>query len=130
MVENFLNEQLDSDLFMPFVPLQEKLFKIAGIVKRELKPLFPAYVFIESGLPSQEFIRRTSTSFYVSHMIVGLLKYSDTEIAMRELERRILLSLCNDEHCIESSSGIIEGTRIHITGGPLKGRESIVKKSK
>ncbi len=127
-IENFLKEQLDSNLFIPFVPLQETLFRIAGTVKKELKPLFPGYIFVESELTSQEFIRRTSTLLYASHMIVGLLKYSDTEIAMRESERRMLLSLCNDGHCIESSSGIIEGTRIYITDGPLKGRESIVKK--
>lgn len=40
----------------------------------------------------------------------------------------MLLSLCNDDHCIESSSGIIEGDRIHIIEGPISGRESIVKK--
>ena len=40
----------------------------------------------------------------------------------------MLLSLCNDSHCIESSSGIIEGDKIHVTDGPLKGYESIIKR--
>ncbi len=127
-VEQFLKEQLDSHLFMPFVPLQETLFKIAGTVKKELKPLFPGYVFVESELTSQEFIRRTSTLIHTSHAIFSLLRYSDKEIAMRESEKRMLLSLCNDKHCIASSSGIMEGNRIYITDGPLKGFESLVKK--
>lgn len=127
-VEQFLKERLDSEIFTPFVPLQEILFKIAETVKKELKPLFPGYVFIESKLNSQEFINRINTLVYPSHNIVSLLRYSDTEIAMRESERQMLLSLCNDDHCIESSSGIKVGNRIHITDGPLKGLESIVGK--
>ncbi len=127
-VEQFIKEQLDSEVFMPFVPLQEILFKKDGIVKKELQLLFPGYVFVESELTSHEFLKRTSTIIYTSRLIVSLLKYSDEEIAMRESERQVLLSLCNDEHCIESSSGIKEGDRIHILGGPLKGQESIIKK--
>lgn len=127
-VEQFLRERLDIDMFMPFVPLQECLFKINGTVKKELKPLFPSYVFIESEISSQEFIKRTRTLIYASRDIICILRYSDTEIVMRESEKQVLLSLCNDDHCIESSSGIKEGNRIHITDGPLKGWESIVKK--
>lgn len=127
-VEQFLKERLDSEVFMPFVTLQEILFKKSGIVKKELKPLFTGYVFIESELPGQEFLKRTSTLFYTSHLILRLLKYSDTEIALRESEKQMLLSLCNDGHCIESSSAIMVGDKIHILDGPLKGRESIVKR--
>ncbi len=108
--------------------IQEKLFKKDGIVKKELQPLFPGYVFVESELTSQEFIKRTSIIIYTSHVIVSLLRYSDTEIAMRESERQMLLGLCNDDHCIESSSGIKEGSKIIITDGPLKGFESAIKK--
>lgn len=127
-VEQFLKVQLDSEISMPFVPLQEILFKKAGTVKKELKPLFQGYVFIESELTNQEFLKITSTLIYSSHGIVSLLRYSDTEIAMRQSERQMLLSLCNGDYCIESSSGIIEGDRICITDGPLKGWGSLVKK--
>lgn len=44
--EQFLKERLDSDIFIPFVPLQEILFKSAGMVQKELKPLFTSYVFV------------------------------------------------------------------------------------
>ncbi len=83
-VEQFLKEQLDSEIFLPFVPLQEILFKKDGTVKKELKPLFQGYVFVESELNSQEFIKNISTLIYTSHFIVSILRYSDTEFAMRE----------------------------------------------
>jgi len=127
-VEQLLKKQLESEVFIPFVPLQEILFKKDGTVKKELQPLFPGYVFVESELNSQEFTKRTSTLIFASSGVISLLRYSDTEIAMKESERQMLLSLCNDGHCIESSSGIIDGDRILITNGPLKGWESIVKK--
>ncbi|MCX7746320.1 MAG: hypothetical protein N2645_05450 [Clostridia bacterium] len=47
-VEQFLKERLDSCILLPFIPLLEKPFKVSGTVKKELEPLFPGYVFIES----------------------------------------------------------------------------------
>jgi transcriptional antiterminator NusG len=127
-VEQLLKEQLDTSEFMPFVPLQENLFKKAGIVKKEQKPLFPGYVFIQSEVEGQDFLKKINPLVYNSSDIVCVLKYSETEISMRESERQMLLRLCNEDHCIESSCGILEGDRINIISGPLKGLESIIKK--
>lgn len=127
-VEQFLIKQLDSDLFEPFVPLSETIFKTSGTVKKEIKPLFPGYVFIESGVSQQQFIDKISSVAYASIDVISILKYSNTEIAMRESEKKMLINLCNDDYCIELSSCIIEGDKIHITDGPLKGCESIIKK--
>jgi len=92
------------------------------------KTFISRYVFIESILSGNEFLEEINYLIDRSSDIISLLKYSDTEIAMRESERQRLLSLCNNEHCIEASYGIIEGDRIRIFEGPLKGMESIVKK--
>ncbi|OQA17016.1 MAG: hypothetical protein BWY64_02301 [bacterium ADurb.Bin363] len=127
-VEHLLKETLDNNVFMPFVPLLEVVFKKAGVVKKEVKPLFPSYVFIESELLCQQFIKRISTFIHLSSDIIRVLSYCDTEIAMRECEKQMILSLCNNDYCIESSVGIIEGSKIHIIEGPLKGLESVVKK--
>lgn len=128
IVEKLLKEYLDPSTFTPFIPLQENIFKTRGIIKKEIKPLFPGYVFVESELPSQEFIKKISTLVYTLTDIVYVLRYSDEEIAVRESEKQMLLHLYNKSHCIEFSSGIIEGDRIYITDGPLKGLESLVKK--
>nr|WP_205516952.1 antiterminator LoaP [Paenibacillus sp. SYP-B3998] len=127
-VKELFYEWLDTDVCKPFVPLQERLFKVAGTVKKELKPLFPGYVFIESKLSILEFITHTNVVISNSRDIIRLLRYSKSEASLRDSERQVLASLCNDDYCIESSCGIIEGDRIQITGGPLKGWESRVKK--
>jgi transcriptional antiterminator NusG len=127
-VEQLLKERLNTNLFSPFVPLYEKYFKNSGILKKESKTLFPSYVFIESKVSNQDFLKSISTLIYSSSDIVRILKYGDAEFAMRESEKGMLLSLCDKNHCIEPSSGIIVGDRIHILDGPLKGWESIVRK--
>lgn len=127
-VEQFLKKSLYSEMFAPFVPLNELVFKRSGVVKKEIKPLFPSYVFVESELLSHEFKTRIRPILYASQDIVKLLSYSDEEIAMRESEKQMLMSLFNGSRCIEISSGIKEGNKIHIINGPLEGFESVVKK--
>lgn len=127
-VEKFLKKQLSTYNSVPFIPLQEILFKKSGVVKKEISPLFPGYVFVESELCEKTFLKVISSTIKRMSNVVGLLKYSDTEIAMKENERQTLLKLFNSDYCIESSYGIIEGERIHIIDGPLKGFESTVRK--
>lgn len=127
-VERYLKKELKADISTPFIPLQEVLFKRSGSVKKEIRLLFPGYVFIESILSGNEFLEEINYLIDRSSDIISLLKYSDTEIAMRESERQRLLSLCNNNYCIEASYGIIEGDKILIFDGPLKGMESLVKK--
>jgi len=128
-VEQILKKQMYADASIPFVPMLEVIYKISGRIKKETKPLFPGYVFIESGVPSLKFINMMCRVVFFSQDIIRILKYADTgEIAIRESEKRMLLRLCNNERCIESSTGIIEGDSVYIKEGPLKGLESIVKK--
>lgn len=127
-VEILLKEWLNTNLFVPFIPLHEILFKISGVIKKEIKPLFPGYVFVESEASGKEFIKSMGSLRYHSQDYIQIVRYSDTEIAMRESEKSMLQYLCNDDHCIESSSGIMVGDNICITDGPLKGREGILGK--
>lgn len=126
-VEQLLKEIMATE-FTPFVPLIEKLFRSGGTVNREIKLLFPSYVFIKSELSCLEFIKSMSSIMYTHRDIVRVLRYGDSEIAMRDNEKKILFNLCNDEHCIEASKGIIVGDRVYVQEGPLKGWESKLKK--
>ncbi len=126
--ERFLSKTLGINKYMPFIPMSEIIYKKSGVIKKERKPLFPNYVFIETEVCEQEFITKISKLIGISRDIIRVLRYSYNEIALRETEKKMLLSLCNEDHCIESSSGFIAGERIQITEGPLKGRESIIKK--
>lgn len=128
-VEQLLKERLDTDIYLPFIPMLETLFKNSGQVRKELKPLFPSYVFIESEISRLEFVNDIRSIIFNSKDVLRYLRYGDSdEIAMREQEKCMLFSLCNDDHCIESSRGIIEGNNVYIKEGPLKGKESIVRK--
>ncbi|MEN2777205.1 antiterminator LoaP [Acetivibrio clariflavus] len=127
-VEQYLRKQLNPDISIPFIPLQEILFRRSGTVKREIRFLFPGYVFIESILSDRQFIQVIKPVIAKCSDIISLLKYSNTEISMKESEKNMLINLCNSEYCIEASYGVIEGDRIHIIDGPLKGMESIVRK--
>lgn len=127
--EQLLKNQLDSNIFMPFIPMLQTIFKYSGRVKKELKPLFPGYVFIESDIPSLEIIKITRNIVSASKDIIRFLKYEDTgDIAMKEHERNMLLRLCNDDRYVESSNGIIVGSRVYVKKGPLMGLESIIRK--
>lgn len=128
-VEQLLKKRLDTDAFMPFIPMHETLFKISGKVKKELKSLFPGYLFIESEISGMEFVKSISRAICDLMDVFRFLKYGDTDqIAMNEHEKCMLLSLCNEDHCILSSSGIIVGNSVYIKEGPLAGLESIVRK--
>jgi len=127
-VEQFLKVVMDTDLYMPFIPLYERIFKFPEKTIKKLKPLFPGYVFIESEVSDCEFIKTINPIVYASCDIANVLKYSNTQFAIRKSEKQMLMSLCNEDYNIESSRGIIEGDQIHIIDGPLKGMESIVKK--
>jgi len=115
-VERYLKKELKADISTPFIPLQEVLFKRSGSVKKEIRLLFPGMCLLNQSYLGMNF-GRINYLIDRSSDIISLLKYSDTEIAMRESERQRLLSLCNNEHCIEASYGIIEGDRIRIFEG-------------
>lgn len=127
-VKNRVMEQLYIEGIVPFIPMLETLFKRAGRVKKELSIMFPGYVFIETNLESKEFKQRIIQFTRSSKDIIGILSYGNSdEIAVREDERMALLRLCNDDYCIESSTGFIEGDRFYIESGPLAGLESVIK---
>ncbi|MDD2260706.1 MAG: antiterminator LoaP [Clostridia bacterium] len=128
-IANKINQHFDNEAFTAFIPMLEVLFRNSGKVHKEMKIMFPGYVFIESGLCSAEFLQHTSYIVRTSKDVIKILRYGDSdEIAVREVERTSLMCLCNDNHCIETSVGFAEGDRIYIEKGPLEGRESMIRK--
>jgi transcription termination/antitermination protein NusG len=127
-VEKRLMYQLYDEGIVPFIPMVETLFKRAGKVKKELNIMFPGYVFVESDLESKEFRQRIHQIIRTSKDIIGTLSYSNSdEIAVRDNERAALLRFCNDNHCIESSTGFIKGDKFYIESGPMVGMECVIK---
>jgi len=127
-IEQFLRMQLSECEGVPFIPLQEMYFKKSGTTRKEIAILFPGYVFVESNLSGHQFKKLILSISKGINEMLSVLKYSDSEFAMKDSERERLLGLCNNEHCINMSFGIIKGDKVYIKDGPLKGLESIVRK--
>ena len=108
--------------------LSETLFRKSGYVTKEVKLMFPGYVFIATKIRNDEFVGRSLDCVHKSKYIVKLLCYDDThQAAMSSEEQAALDWLVQDNHCIEVSKGFIIGDRVIVTDGPLVGRESIIK---
>ena len=73
-IEEYLKKQLNEDVGIPFIPLQEILFKRSGIMKKETRFLFPGYVFIDSMLANQEFMKEINSLINKCSDIISLLK--------------------------------------------------------
>lgn len=88
------------------------------------RPLFPGYVFLETQMPSTEFLATSSTYIFASSDIIRVLRYGDSDrIALPENERMRLEFLLKGKRCVEHSVGYILGDKIHIECGPLVGFE-------
>lgn len=115
----------------PFCPETEFYYRKAGAAKDECyrkRLLFPAYVFIETDMPEQEFSRAYSSYVYDSQDIIRLLRYGKTDrIALPLDERQRLEFLLKGKRCLDRSVGVIEGDRVIITCGPLMGMEGLIK---
>ena len=128
-VEQCLKKRLNNNEFTPFVPMVDILFKYSTEIKKEKKPLFPGYVFMKTELSDFEFVSITKNIIFESKNIIRILRHADTnEYAMQEDDKNLIIRLCNDECCVEASSGIIAGTHVYIKKGPLMGLESIIRK--
>ncbi len=116
-----------------FCPESEKYYKDKNsrtLGKTYIKrPLFPGYVFVETNMPEIEFRAQSYDIIYNSTDIIRLLRNGkDGGIALRQDERERFEYVLKGKRCLEHSMGYIEGDKIVITGGPLIGMESQIKK--
>lgn len=126
---DFLNRLFDRKESLAFIPQVETIFKNSKILRKELKPMFPGYVFTDSILEEKNFIIRTSKYIKFSKCIFNLLgNNAFSNIKLSEDEKNFLLKFCNDEYIAEESKGLIIGDKVYVTSGPLIGKESIIRK--
>ena len=106
-----------------FIPMYEQERKYQGKWHRELRVLFPGYVFLVSD--------EKEKLFFELKRIMGLTKLlgtGETIVPLTDEEVSFLLRLGGEEQTVEMSEGIIESDRVVITKGPLKGNEGLIKK--
>lgn len=106
-----------------FIPYYEEKKRIRGEWTIQKKVLFPGYVFV---------VTEDLNHLYDSlKTVIGLTKLIGTGkeiVPLTEEEKDFLLGFGGEEQVVKMSEGIIEGTKIIVTRGPLMGKEGYIKK--
>lgn len=117
--------------FDPFCPESE--FYYRSKAERRLgktyrkRPLFPGYVFVETTMPSPEFLREFGTYARGSDDVIRILRNGNSEyVALPMDERRRLEFLLRGKRCLEHSIGVIVGDKVMVHDGPLKDFEGCI----
>lgn len=97
-----------------FVPLCKRKKKIKGQRVTVTSTLFPGYLFFETKEPEQLFFRLKKI-----RQLTKLLATGENFTPLSESEEHLLTGLGGKDHVIEVSTGIIEGSDVIITEGPL-----------
>ena len=50
ILKGMLKEDLNAEEFVPFVPVKEVPYRNKGVVQKMRQPLFPGYVFLQTGI--------------------------------------------------------------------------------
>lgn len=126
---DFLNKLLNREESIAFIPQVELVFKNSSLIHKELRPMFPGYVFTDSILDERKFINEAYKYVRFSNCIFKLLGNQNIDyMKLSEGEKNYLLGFSDDKYIVEESAGFMVGDKIFINSGPLKGKESIIKK--
>jgi len=106
-----------------FFPETESMKRYHGSWHKERKPLFSGYLFAVTDQPNELYLR-----FKRIPKLTKLLGTDQVPVELTVEETRFLQRILNPEHVAEMSTGILEGDRLVVNSGPLKGMEGFVKK--
>jgi len=132
-LKDMLKENLNASKFLPFVPTREASYKRKGITQIVQKPLFPGYIFIQTGIDANliaDNLKMALDNVKEKKHIYSILHYGNDkkDVVVREEERSYWERLFDEDFCIEGSVGVIEGDRTRVTSGALMGMEGRIKK--
>lgn len=118
-LEQRMKLTLPPDLYKRiWIPVREELRMYQGVEKMVEVKLFPGYVFVETDDPEEihERIRREP----------AYIKFLDTEKGITPIslwEEELIRLLTDEKGKAGLSVGIIDGGRLKVLQGPLKGKE-------
>ncbi|WP_028992407.1 antiterminator LoaP [Thermoanaerobacter thermocopriae] len=105
------------------VPKRKIIERVKGQPVEKIKLLFPGYVFVNAEMSDELYYKMSEV------LKMGVfLKEGKRPAFVREEEMKIILSLIKNSDLIDVSKGIMEGERVKIIEGPLKGYEGLIKK--
>lgn len=106
-----------------FVPKREVMHRKSGQWHHTLEKLFPGYVFVQTSAPGQ--VREALGR--VPAFTRMLTSAGDTCLPLTADEVAWINAVTDvDTHVMEISEGVIEGDRVIVTRGPLKGHEALI----
>lgn len=128
-IVTILNEKMELGSSRAFSPNKEAIFRRKGVDNVNQEILFPGYVFIETIKSYHELSKEIQYLISTLKEVYGFLHYADQkEAALREEEKKEILSMCGGDGCLRNSVGIIEGDKVRILSGPLTGKEASIRK--
>ena len=130
---NILNENIVQKGFVPFLPIKEFPFRKNGIVNKNIKLLFPGYIFIKTDLEVHLIAKELKKLIYINiknKNIYSILHYGKNkdDIILRKEERSFWENLLDSRYCVSSSLGYKDGDKIMIISGAMVGMEGQIKK--
>lgn len=106
-----------------FVPKREVMHRKSGQWHHTLEKLFPGYVFVQTSAPGQ--VREALGR--VPAFTRMLTSAGDTCLPLTADEVAWINAVTDvDTHVMEMSEGVIEGDRVIVIRGPLKGHEVLI----
>lgn len=126
--ERFVQEQLATKGFRPFLPMTEVWSRRRGIRRLVPTPLFPGYLFLHQAMDHKSYVTVLETRGVVGILGEGwdrLAVVPDEEIETIQtvIHRRVPVLPYPYSH-------VREGQRVRIIGGPLADVEGVLVKSK
>lgn len=107
-----------------FIPKYVSKKKYNGQWKEVKEVLFKGYVFLMSDYIEELYIELKK----VPDLTKMIGKKKDVIYPLTKGETEFLKTFTNDKHIVDMSTGFIEGQMIHITDGPLQGKEGLITK--
>lgn len=106
-----------------FIPKREVMRRQSGQWRRKIEKLFPGYVFVQTGSPER--VRESLKQVPGFSRMLTLA--GDTCLPLTVDEVAWINAVTNvDTHVMEMSEGVIEGDRVMVIRGPLKGHEALI----
>lgn len=121
---NLVNTHVDRNLYTRcIVPYRRKREIHRGQSMFVDKLLFPSYIFIETDR-IKDFAERMQ--WYPGKNVI--LQSGDSFCPIYREEEYFLTDMLDEKDIIESSNGYMDGEKVTVTSGPLKGYEDKIRK--
>lgn len=115
-----INHKILEDCFIPYYELMKKY---EGKWHKEKRILFPGYVFMVSSNVDELFLELKNVDG-----LTKVLGTGEEVVPLENDEIEFLKAFGKKEQLVEMSEGIIDGGKVCVVDGPLKGYEGWIKK--